>query len=282
MHKYSQAFSQELHTEWQGVRTWLTERANELGFLDLKITNTDVSHALPKLDAWLDTGLHGQMNFMRRHRDLRANPSQLHAGAIRTICLIMPYLAPDPADAEESLDRRLVSEEERLLQADQAVISLYARGRDYHKILRNRLQILATELEQKMSHLAQANRWGDLHFRVFTDSAPLMEVELATKAGLGWRGKHTLLLNRKSGSFFFLGEILINVSLPLDEPSESHCGSCQACMDVCPTQAITAPYQLDARRCISYLTIEHHDGIPVESALFLILPTAINWVVPRF
>ena len=264
MHTHSQAFSQELHTEWQGVRTWLTERAKGLGFLDLKITDTDVSHSLPKFDAWLDAGFQGQMDYMRRHRDLRANPSELHSGAVRTICLTMPYLASDLTDAEELLVHRLVREEERLLQADQAVISLYARGRDYHKILRNRLQILASELEQKMRHLAQANHWGDLHFRVFTDSAPLMEVELATRAGLGWRGKHTLLLNRQSGSFFFLGEILINVPLPLDEPSESHCGSCQACMDVCPTQAITAPYQLDARRCISYLTIEHHDGIPVE------------------
>jgi len=264
MHTHSQAFSQELHTEWLAVRTWLTERAKELGFWDLKITNTDVSHALPKLDAWLVAGLHGQMDFMERHRDLRANPQKLLAEAIRSISLTMPYLTPDPADVGGSLDHRLVREEERLLKADQAVISLYARGRDYHKILRIRLQILASELEQKIAHLAQANHWGDLHFRVFTDSAPLLEVELASKAGLGWRGKHTLLLNRHSGSFFFLGEILINVPLPLDEPSESHCGSCQACMDVCPTQAITAPYQLDARRCISYLTIEHHDGIPVE------------------
>jgi epoxyqueuosine reductase len=176
----------------------------------------------------------------------------------------MPYLALDPRNSEESLNHRLVREEEQLLQADQAVISLYGRGRDYHKTLRNRLQILATELEEEISQLAQANHWGDLHFRIFTDSAPLMEVELATKAGLGWRGKHTLLLNRQSGSFFFLGEILINVPLPLDEQSESHCGSCEACIEMCPTQAITAPYQLDARRCISYLTIEHHDGIPVE------------------
>jgi len=264
MHTHSQAFSQELHTEWQGVRTWLIGRAKELGFLDLKITDTDVSHAIPKLDAWIDAGLHGQMDYMRRHRDLRANPSELHAGAVRTICLTMPYLALDPRNSEESLNHRLVREEEQLLQADQAVISLYGRGRDYHKTLRNRLQILATELEEEISQLAQANHWGDLHFRIFTDSAPLMEVELATKAGLGWRGKHTLLLNRQSGSFFFLGEILINVPLPLDEQSESHCGSCQACMEMCPTQAITAPYQLDARRCISYLTIEHHDGIPVE------------------
>jgi epoxyqueuosine reductase len=142
------------------------------------------------------------------------------------------------------------------------VISLYSRGRDYHKILRAKLQLLATELEEKIAHL-QSNE-GGLQYRVFTDSAPIMEVELARKAGLGWRGKHTLLLHREFGSFFFLGEILINLPLAVDEPVEAHCGSCQACIDICPTQAITAPYALDARRCISYLTIEHPGSIPVE------------------
>jgi epoxyqueuosine reductase len=142
------------------------------------------------------------------------------------------------------------------------VISLYARGRDYHKILRAKLQLLATELEEKIAHL-QSNE-GGLQYRVFTDSAPIMEVELARKAGLGWRGKHTLLLHREFGSFFFLAEILINLPLAVDEPVEPHCGSCQACIDICPTQAITAPYALDARRCISYLTIEHPGSIPVE------------------
>jgi len=132
---------------------------------------------------------------------------------------------------------------------------MYARGRDYHKVMRNRLQEFALLIEQQI---------GSFGYRVFTDSAPLMEVELARKAGLGWRGKHTLLLNRESGSTFFLGEILVDVPLPLDQEEESHCGTCQACIEVCPTQAITAPYQLDARRCISYLTIENPDAIPLE------------------
>jgi epoxyqueuosine reductase len=132
---------------------------------------------------------------------------------------------------------------------------MYARGRDYHKVLRNRLQDLAKAIEEKI---------GTFGYRVFTDSAPLMEVELARKAGLGWRGKHTLLLNRESGSTFFLGEILVDVPLPVDDPQEEHCGTCTACIDVCPTQAITGPYQLDARRCISYLTIENPEAIPLE------------------
>jgi epoxyqueuosine reductase len=132
---------------------------------------------------------------------------------------------------------------------------MYARGRDYHKVLRHRLQEFAKAIEEKI---------GAFGHRVFTDSAPLMEVELARKAGLGWRGKHTLLLNRESGSTFFLGEILVDVPLPIDEAQDEHCGTCQSCIDVCPTQAITAPYQLDARRCISYLTIENPQAIPME------------------
>jgi epoxyqueuosine reductase len=137
----------------------------------------------------------------------------------------------------------------------QAVVSLYARGRDYHKVLRNRLQEFAKRIEEKI---------GAFGYRVFTDSAPLMEVELARKAGLGWRGKHTLLLNRESGSTFFLGEILVDIPLPIDTEVEEHCGTCTSCIDICPTQAITAPYQLDARRCISYLTIENPEAIPIE------------------
>jgi epoxyqueuosine reductase len=144
---------------------------------------------------------------------------------------------------------------QRLTEPTQAVVSMYARGRDYHKVMRNRLQEFAQIIEKKI---------GSFGYRVFTDSAPLMEVELARKAGLGWRGKHTLLLNRESGSTFFLGEILVDIPLPIDQEEESHCGTCQSCIEVCPTQAITAPYQLDARRCISYLTIENPDAIPVE------------------
>jgi epoxyqueuosine reductase len=144
---------------------------------------------------------------------------------------------------------------QHLAEPTQAVVSIYARGRDYHKVMRNRLQEFAQLIEKQI---------GSFGYRIFTDSAPLMEVELARKAGLGWRGKHTLLLNRESGSTFFLGEILVDVPLLLDKEEESHCGTCKACIDICPTQAITAPYQLDARRCISYLTIENPDAIPVE------------------
>ena len=267
LHPHSQVFSPELHTQWVALRHWLNTRARELGFSEARITDTDVSHAHPHLSQWLDEGRHGQMSYMERHKDLRADPSRLHAGAIRSICLTMPYLSgASPSSAGDVLEH----EKERLLKSDQAVISLYARGRDYHKVIRSRLQTLATELEEKIQILLEGFNHSSsslsepLQYRVFTDSAPLMEVELARKAGLGWRGKHTLLLNRDSGSLFFLGEILINIPLPVDTPVEAHCGSCQACMDICPTQAITAPYQLDARRCISYLTIEHRDAIPIE------------------
>ena len=269
---HSHAFSQELHTHWGELRTWLNNRAKELGFLQVRITDTDVSHAHPHLVEWLEEGHHGQMAYMERHQELRSDPSRLQTGAIRSICLTMPYLSeqsklheqhePHEIDAS-SVEQILQCEEKRLLESDQAVVSLYARGRDYHKVIRSRLQSLATELEEKLQAVfSELNH--SLQYRVFTDSAPLMEVELACKAGLGWRGKHTLLLNRESGSFFFLGEILINAPLPIDTPMEAHCGSCQACIDICPTKAITAPYQLDARRCISYLTIEHRDAIPLE------------------
>lgn len=270
---HSDLFSQELHTHFEVLSDWLKTRARELGFADVRITDTDVSDAYPHLLQWLDEGRHGQMDYMERHKDLRFDPSRLQLGAIRSICLTMPYLS-EPSELHDmgmaSVEQILQREERRLLQSDQAVVSLYARGRDYHKVIRSRLQTLATELEQKLQAvLSELNNSStvfnnSLQYRVFTDSAPLMEVELARKAGLGWRGKHTLLLNRESGSFFFLGEILINIPLPIDEPVEAHCGSCRACIDICPTQAITAPYQLDARRCISYLTIEHQDAIPVE------------------
>jgi epoxyqueuosine reductase len=211
---HSHAFSQELHTQWAELRVWLNTRAKQLGFGDVRITDTDVRDAHPYLLQWLAQGRHGQMNYMERHKDLRAQPSALQAGAIRSICLTMPYLSgATPCSAGEVLEH----EEERLLKSDQAVISLYARGRDYHKVIRSRLQTLATELEEKIQVLLEGFNHSSsslsepLQYRVFTDSAPLMEVELARKAGLGWRGKHTLLLNRDSGSLFFLGEILINI-----------------------------------------------------------------------
>jgi epoxyqueuosine reductase len=228
------------------LREWLDEQSRQLGFDGLRITDTHLGLATERLREWLEQGRHGQMEYMAKHADLRSDPGMLVPGAVRVICVTMNYLSP-----EIDFDH----EWQRLAEPTQAVVSMYARGRDYHKVMRNRLQEFAQRIEKQI---------GAFGYRVFTDSAPLMEVELARKAGLGWRGKHTLLLNRESGSTFFLGEILVDVPLPIDQEEDSHCGTCQSCIDVCPTQAITAPYQLDARRCISYLTIENPDAIPVE------------------
>ncbi|HQT41937.1 MAG TPA: tRNA epoxyqueuosine(34) reductase QueG [Polynucleobacter sp.] len=228
------------------LRQWLDEQSKKLGFDSLRVTDTELGEAAEHLKEWLAQGRHGQMEYMERHAQLRSDPNLLAPGTVRVICVTMNYLSP-----QINFD----AEWERLGQATEATVSIYARGRDYHKVMRNRLQDLAKRIESKI---------GKFGYRVFTDSAPLMEVELAKKAGLGWRGKHTLLLNRESGSTFFLGEILVDIPLPIDGEQESHCGTCQACIEICPTQAITAPYQLDARRCISYLTIENPAAIPVE------------------
>jgi epoxyqueuosine reductase len=251
--KYSATFSiymplstHSSNQDTANLRDWLGAMAAELGFDNLRITDTVLGDASQKLQEWLVAGRHGHMDYMERHAGLRANPALLVPGAIRVICVSMNYLSPEiDFDAEW----------QGIESPTKASVSIYARGRDYHKVLRNRLQEFAKAIEEKI---------GPFGYRVFTDSAPLMEVELARKAGLGWRGKHTLLLNRESGSTFFLGEILVDIPLPVDEPQESHCGTCQSCIYICPTQAITAPYQLDARRCISYLTIENPEAIPIE------------------
>lgn len=193
---------------------------------------------------WLSAGFHGDMHYMARHGLKRARPEALVPGTLRVIAARMNYLPPHVADSAQVLN-----------DAALAFVSRYALGRDYHRVLRGRLQQFATRIKTQT---------GGGQYRVFTDSAPVMEVELAAKAGLGWRGKHTLLLSRSAGSYFFLGEIYTDLPLPVDQPVSSHCGSCAKCIDVCPTQAILAPYRLDARRCISYLTIEHHGSIPVE------------------
>jgi epoxyqueuosine reductase len=213
----------------------------ELGFQAVGIADADLSAAAPRLLEWLSRGWHGEMEYMARHSALRAHPPSLKAGTLRVISCRMDYLH----DLPEGI----------ATDADRAYIARYARGRDYHKVLRARLQALCERIE------AQAGQFG---FRAFTDSAPVMEVELARKAGLGWRGKHTLLLDREAGSWFFLGEIYCDLPLPADAPKTEHCGSCERCIDVCPTGAIRAPYELDARRCISYLTIEHKSAIPEE------------------
>jgi epoxyqueuosine reductase len=198
---------------------------------------------------WLAKGFHGSMHYMQRHGAKRARPAELVPGTLSVISARMDYLPRDTASGWQAI------EWQRLGQAQLASVSVYARGRDYHKVLRARLQALAQRL---------AAHVGPLGSRVFTDSAPVLEVELAARAGLGWRGKHTLALQREGGSMFFLGEIFIDRALPPTAPASAHCGSCSACIDICPTRAIVAPYRLDARRCISYLTIEHEGPIPPQ------------------
>jgi epoxyqueuosine reductase len=221
----------------------------ELGFADVRIADVDLAHAEAGLQAWLDAGCHGEMDYMASHGMKRARPDELVPGTVRAIVARMDYLPMSRGD-----DWR-AEEHARQLEPGAAVVSVYARGRDYHKVLRNRLQALAEKVKAAV---------GELGYRVFTDSAPVMELPLAEKAGLGWRGKHTLLLSRAAGSTFFIGEILVDLPLPVDPPTGAHCGQCQACIDICPTQAILGPGRLDARRCISYLTIELKGSIPEE------------------
>jgi len=210
-----------------------------LGFQAVGVADCDLSAAEPRLAEWLARGWHGEMEYMARHGARRARPTELVPGTVRVISCRMDYLAPggEPEAAQR------------------AVIARYARGRDYHKLMRARLQTLCDRIHARV---------GDFGYRVFCDSAPVLEVALAAKAGIGWRGKHTLLLSREAGSWFFLGEIYTSLELPVDTPAGEHCGSCTACIEACPTRAIVAPYQLDARRCISYLTIEHKSAIPEE------------------
>jgi epoxyqueuosine reductase len=222
---------------------------HELGFSQIGVAGIDLREAETGLLAWLAAGFHGSMAYMERHGLARARPAELAPGTVSVITACMDYLPRDaPADwaARESA---------RLLEPGQAVVSVYARGRDYHKVLRARLRSLA---ERLAAHV------GPLGFRVFTDSAPVLEAELAVRSGLGWRGKHTLVLHRDGGSMRFLGEIYVDALLPPTTAASAHCGECTRCLEVCPTQAILAPYKLDARRCISYLTIEENGAIPPE------------------
>ena len=222
------------------IKTW----GKELGFSAVGVADVDLHQAEEKLQQWLAQQYHGTMDYMARHGTKRTRPADLVPGTLRVISVRHDYSTPEVADSEQVL-----------ADGERAFIARYALGRDYHKILRGKLKRLAEKIETAI---------GAFQHRVFTDSAPVMEVELAVKAGLGWRGKHTLLLDRRGGSLFFLGEIFTDLALPVDRASSDHCGTCQACIDVCPTQAIVAPYVLDARRCISYLTIEHHGSIPEE------------------
>jgi epoxyqueuosine reductase len=238
MHAMTQTASIDLSALAVTIKAW----GRELGFSALGIADIDLSIAQERLQEWLALGRHGEMDYMEKGASLRAQPGTLHPGTLRVIAARMNYW-PDAANAQGTLE-----------DGSAAYISRYALGRDYHKVMRARLQKLADRIESEV---------GEFGYRVFTDSAPVMEVELARKAGLGWRGKHTLMLARDIGSYFFLGEIYTDLALPVDAATSEHCGTCTRCIDVCPTQAIVAPYELDARRCISYLTIELKGSIPV-------------------
>jgi epoxyqueuosine reductase len=220
------------------IKQWGTE----LGFQQVGITDTDLHQAEQHLQTWLGQNFHGEMDYMQRHGVKRSRPAQLQPGTLRVISARMDYLS----ESSSAMDKTLADPAE-------AYISRYALGRDYHKLIRNRLQKLADKIQADI---------GPFGYRAFVDSAPVLEKALAEKAGLGWIGKHSNLINRKAGSWFFLGEIYTDLPLPVDQPATMHCGSCTACLNVCPTQAIVAPFQVDARRCVSYLTIELHGAIP--------------------
>jgi epoxyqueuosine reductase len=223
------------------IRLW----ARELGFQQAEISATELAADEAHLRRWLEQGRHGEMAYMNNHGSKRSRPAELVVGTQRVISVRMDYYPPDAELAESVLE-----------QPELAYISRYALGRDYHKVMRKRLQKLADRIQARV---------GDFGYRAFVDSAPVLEKALASKAGLGWIGKHTNLINQRAGSWFFLGELYTDLPLPVSTTkSENHCGSCQACIDICPTQAIVAPYQLDARRCISYLTIEYKGVIAEE------------------
>jgi len=222
------------------IRAW----AQELGFSDIGIAGTDPGASEARLAEWLAAGLHGSMDYMARHGSLRTRPAELLPGTLRIISARMDYWPPGAADARALLRR-----------PEQGYIARYALGRDYHRIMRPRLGRLARRIAAEIAPHG---------YRAFVDSAPVMEKPLAASAGLGWQGKHTNLINRRAGSWFLLGEIYTDLPLAVDSPASAHCGSCTTCIEVCPTQAIIAPYVLDARRCISYLTIEQQGPIPEE------------------
>ena len=226
------------------LKAQIQQWGEELGFQQLGVADTDLKKDEQHLQDWLQQGMHGQMDYMQRHGTRRSRPEELIPGTLRVISVRMDYL-PEQAESAQEL----------LQQPEKALISRYALGRDYHKLMRQRLQKLADRIAASVEPFA---------YRVFVDSAPVREKALAAKAGLGWIGKHSNLLNKDAGSWFFLGEIYTDLPLPLDQEVSNHCGSCTRCLDICPTQAIIAPYQVDARRCISYLTIELRESIPLE------------------
>ena len=225
----------------QDIREW----AKELGFQQLGISSINLEEAEQRLNEWLRQKMHGEMSYMQRHGTKRTRPQELVPGTIRVISVRMNYLHPNSA----------CTMNETLNNSTKGYVSRYALGSDYHKLIRKRLETLARRI---------TDRIGPFGYRAFADSAPVMEKPLAQQSGLGWIGKHSNLINRRTGSWFFLGELYTDLPLPIDAPAADHCGECSACMSVCPTEAIVAPYVVDARRCISYLTIELHGSIPIE------------------
>jgi epoxyqueuosine reductase len=219
----------------------------ELGFQQVGITDTTLPEAEVHLQHWLANNFHGEMDYMQRHGLKRSRPELLHPGTVRVISVRLDYQSEPAATMSQQLNNPTA-----------AYISRYALGRDYHKLMRNRLQKLADKIHAAVDTELPGT------MRALVDSAPVLEKALAEKAGLGWIGKHSNVINRKAGSWFFLGELFTNLPLPIDSPATAHCGECRACLDICPTQAIIAPYQVDARRCVSYLTIELHGSIPEE------------------
>ncbi len=225
------------------LKIWIKEQARALGFSDCVIAQPDTQAELARFKTYLERGYHGDMSYLEENLDKRADPTLLVPGTKSIICVRMDYLVERPAP-------RIVPH-----APNHAIIARYARGRDYHKVMRGRLKTLASKIRDKV---------GEFESRPFADSAPIFEKALAENAGMGWTGKHTLLINKKSGSFFVLGELFTSLLLPFDSPASKHCGTCQACIDICPTQAIVEPYMLDARKCIAYLTIEYKGIIPIE------------------
>ncbi|AOA58556.1 tRNA epoxyqueuosine(34) reductase QueG [Acinetobacter larvae] len=224
------------------LKEWIKQQALQLGFADCVIAKPDASAELSRFKEYLKRGYHGEMGYLAENLEKRADPSLLVPGTKSIICVRMDYLVASPKPRHIPY------------APNQAIIARYARGRDYHKIMRGRLKTLAQRIRDKI---------GDFESRPFADSAPIFEKALAESAGMGWTGKHTLLIQKKAGSFFVLGELFCSLALPFDRPTTSHCGSCHACIDICPTQAIVAPYMLDARKCIAYLTIEYKGVIPI-------------------
>lgn len=230
--------------ELAGLKADIVRWSEELGFQQLGVSDVDLTEAELRLGEWLADDFHGEMDYMGKHGSKRSRPAELVPGTLRVISVRMDYLPPGQDQSADLLDHD-----------SRAYISRYALGRDYHKVIRRRLQKLASRIEQQV---------GSFGYRAFVDSAPVLEKPLAENAGLGWIGKHTNIINSEAGSWFFLGELYTDLPLPVDEKASPHCGTCRACIDVCPTQAIVAPFKVDARRCISYLTIELRDSIPLE------------------